>query len=89
MEGVILQMSGVKMSSGIFINSVLSNDFSEVMHGEEIWIIPAWSNEDCTNASVWNLVVSLEHKRWGEIWLFFVGDLSFNMSLSRSEVLVD
>ena len=45
MEGVILKMSGVKMFASKFITSVFSNDPLEVVHGEEVWIVPAGSEE--------------------------------------------
>jgi hypothetical protein len=54
-------MRAVQICSCKFIDSVFSNESCKVVHGEEVWIIPAWSNEGITDTSVWDLVVSLEH----------------------------
>ncbi len=89
MKGVILQVSGVQVSSSVFIHSVVTNDLREIMHSKEIWIVPAWSYESCTHWGVWDLVVSLKHQWRCEVRLLLVGDLSFNRWSCATKVLID
>ena len=77
------------MSTCIFINSIFTNNFCEVMHGEEIWVVPAWSQKCSTNRSVWNFIISLEHQGWCKIWLLFVWNLTFYWWSDTTEMLVD
>ncbi len=88
-EGVVLEMSGVQMGSSVLIYSVISDDFGEVVHSEEIGIVPAWGDKGSTDWGVGDFIVSLEHEWWGKVGLLFVGDLSFNMSLGWAEMLAD
>jgi hypothetical protein len=39
-EGVVLQMGGVKMCTCVFIDSELSDESGEVVHGEEVSVVP-------------------------------------------------
>lgn len=88
-EGVVLEMSGVQMGSSVLIYSVISDDFGEVVHSEEIGIVPAWGDKGSTDWGVGDFIVSLEHEWWGKVGLLLVGDLSFNMSLGWAEMLAD
>ena len=44
-ESIVLKMSGVKMSACVLIDSVFTDDFSKIVHSEEIGVVPAGSDE--------------------------------------------
>ena len=40
-EGVVLQVGRVKVGTCVLVDSVLTDEFGEVVHGEEVWVVPA------------------------------------------------
>jgi hypothetical protein len=70
MEGVVLQMRGVQMVPSELVASVLSDDALEVIHGEEIRIVPAGSSKSHGEGSVEHLIVTLVEQGRSEIGLF-------------------
>lgn len=75
-EGVVLQVGSVQMLSSEFVASILSDDAFEVVHSEEIGIVPGRSFKSNREASVCHLVISLIEERWGEKRLFTVRDFT-------------
>ena len=66
------------MSSNVFINSVFSDEFGEIVHSEEIRVIPARSDESGSTTGIGEFIVSLEHQRGSEDRLLSVGNFSFD-----------
>lgn len=76
------------MSSSVPVNSELSNNSFEIVHGKEIWVVSARCNKSSSSSGIWKLVVSLEHQRWSEKWLLRVFDCTFNLCLNISKMLL-
>lgn len=68
-EGVVLEMRRVQVVSSELIASVLANDALEVVEGEEVRVVPAWSLEGNRKGSVEHLVVSLVQQGRSEVSL--------------------
>jgi len=60
MEGVVLQMWSIQVSSSVFVDSILSNDSFKVVHCEKVRVVPARGYKSNSNACVWNLIISIE-----------------------------
>lgn len=52
MEGVILELGCVKMSSCVFVNSEFSNDSLEIVQGKEVGVVSAWNNESSSSSGI-------------------------------------
>lgn len=77
------------MGPCVLVNSIFPNDSFEVIESKEIWIIPAWNTKGSTNTNIWKLIVSLEHEGGCEEGFFIVLDLSLNILLQRTKILVN
>lgn len=72
-EGVVLQVSGVQVVAGELVASVLADDALEVVHREEVRVVPAGGLEGDGEGSVEHLVVALVQQRRSEVGLVGVG----------------
>lgn len=87
-EGIVLQFWGVQICTRVLINSIVSHYSLEKFHSEVVRIVVSWNYECGSNAHVRELVVSAEHQGRSEERLFAVVNLSFNILLYISEMLI-
>jgi hypothetical protein len=71
------------------VATVVADYALEVRHGEEIWVVPAWSLENHRKSCVQHLVVSLIEQGGGEVWLIAVGHLTDSEGWDGAEVVAD
>lgn len=88
-EAVVLKMGRVEMFTHKLINTILSNDALEVVHGEEVRVVPGRSNESHREASVQHFIVSLVEEGRSKEGLITVGDLTDSRSRDVTEVRAD
>ncbi len=74
-EGVVLQVGRVEVLACEFIAAVLSDDPFEVLHGEEVGVVPAGCLEGDREGAVQHLVVSLVDEGRSEVGFVAVGHL--------------
>lgn len=73
-ERVVLQVSGVQVLSGKFIAAILSDDSFEVLHGEEVRIVPGGCLKGYCESTVEQLIVSLIDEGRSEVRFITVGN---------------
>lgn len=86
METVILEFSGVQMSSSVLVNSIVSDNSFEIKHSKEIRIIPSRGNKASTSASIGQLIISLEHQRSSMERLLSIINRAINFSSNIAKV---
>lgn len=74
-EGVVLQVRGVEVVAGELVAPVLADDALEVVHGEEVGVVPAGRLEGHREGGVQHLVVPLVEQGGSEVGLLRVGHL--------------
>ena len=84
-EGVVLQVRGVEVVARELVAAVLADDALEVVHGEEVGVVPARRLEGHREGGVQHLVVPLVEERGGEIGLLRVGHLRASGGGDRTE----
>ena len=87
-ERIILEFWCVKVCTCMFVNSVISHDSLEKSHCKIVRIIVTWNHKRNSNTQVWQFVISSKHQGWSKEWLFAVVNLTFNILLDVSEMLI-
>ena len=75
------------MSSSMLINSKLSNNSFEIVQSKEVRMISTRNNKSCWSTCIWQLIISLEHKRRCKIWHLWVINSTINFISCTSKML--
>ena len=89
MERVVLEMRRVQVIASELIASVFSDNAFEVVHGEEVGVVPAGGLEGHGEGSVEHLIVALVEQGRSEVGLFRVGSSCQPGGGEGAEVVAD